>query len=52
MPPNYASYKMAQAILGLKAAYEKAQGQRQRRARPGQIIAAFENLTFEGPAAR
>ena len=25
MPPNYASYKMAQAILGVKAAYEKAQ---------------------------
>jgi branched-chain amino acid transport system substrate-binding protein len=44
--PNYASYKMAQAILGLKAAYEKAGG-----ARPTQeqIIAAFEGLTFEGP---
>ena len=37
---------MAQAILGLKAAYEKAGG-----ARPTQeqIIAAFEGLTFEGP---
>ena len=25
VPPNYAAYKMAQAILGVKAAYEKAQ---------------------------
>jgi branched-chain amino acid transport system substrate-binding protein len=47
VPPNYASFKMAQAILGVKAAYEKA--------KPGdafdqeRIIAALENLTFEGP---
>jgi branched-chain amino acid transport system substrate-binding protein len=40
---------MAQAILGLKSAYEKAQGGG---AAPGQdqIIAAFEGLTFETPS--
>jgi branched-chain amino acid transport system substrate-binding protein len=39
---------MAQALLGVKSAYEKAQ---QGGARPTQeqIIAALENLTFEGP---
>ena len=26
VPPNYASFKMTQAILGVKAAYEKAKG--------------------------
>jgi len=48
VPPNYASFKMAQAILGVKAAYEKAKGGGQD---PDQdkIIAALENLTFEGP---
>ena len=37
---------MTNAILGVKAAYEKAGG-----ANPGQdqIIAAFEKLSFEGP---
>jgi branched-chain amino acid transport system substrate-binding protein len=48
--PNYASYKMAQAILGAKAAYEKAQGGGAGRPDQDKIIAAFENLTFEGPA--
>jgi branched-chain amino acid transport system substrate-binding protein len=44
VPPNYAAYKATNALLGLKAAYEKAG------ATPDQekIIAAFENLTFEG----
>jgi branched-chain amino acid transport system substrate-binding protein len=49
-PPTYPSYKMAQAILGLKTAYEKAQA-----AKGGgdptteEIIAAFEGLEFTGP---
>ncbi len=45
VPPNYASYKATNALLGLKAAYEKAGG-----STPSQdeIIAAFENLSFEG----
>lgn len=51
--PTYPSYKMAQAILGVKAAYEKAQA-----ANGGkwpsqeQVIAAFENLSFEGPGGK
>ncbi len=50
VPPNYAAYQMTQAILGTKAAWEKAQtangGQR-----PSieQVIAAFENMSFESP---
>jgi branched-chain amino acid transport system substrate-binding protein len=49
VPPNYASYKMAQAILGLKAAYEKAQSAGAQNPTQDQIIAAFEHLTFEAP---
>jgi branched-chain amino acid transport system substrate-binding protein len=47
--PNYASFKMTQAILGVKAAYEKAQKAGAARPDQEQIIAALENLTFEGP---
>jgi branched-chain amino acid transport system substrate-binding protein len=47
VPPIYASYKATNALLGLKAAYEKAAAGA---ATPSteQVIAAFENLTFEG----
>jgi branched-chain amino acid transport system substrate-binding protein len=44
--PNYPAYHMAQAILGLKAAYEKAGGSPTQ----DQVIAAFEGLTFETPS--
>ena len=44
VPPNYAAYKATNALLGLKAAYEKAGGTPNQ----DQIIAAFESLTFEG----
>lgn len=49
-PPTYPSYKMVQAILGLKAATEKAAA-----GKPGQpsedaVIAAFEGLSFETPS--
>jgi branched-chain amino acid transport system substrate-binding protein len=44
LPPIYAAYKATNALLGLKTAYEKAGGQ----ASQEQVIAAFENLTFEG----
>lgn len=47
--PNYASYKMATAILGVKAAYEKAGGPKPTQE---QVIAAFEGLTFEGPGGQ
>jgi branched-chain amino acid transport system substrate-binding protein len=48
LSPNYPAYHMAQAILGLKTAYEKAQGA----GAPSQdeIIAAFEGLSYETPS--
>ncbi|HEU0202781.1 MAG TPA: ABC transporter substrate-binding protein, partial [Burkholderiaceae bacterium] len=49
VPPNYASFKMAQAILGVKAAYEKAQKDGAARPTQEQIASALENLTFEAP---
>ena len=51
MPPSFPAYHMVQAILGTKAAYEKA------RATGGggnpdrdEIVAAFEGLSFETPS--
>ncbi len=49
VPPVYPAYHMAQAILGLKTAYEKAQGGGGEPA-PEAIIAAFENSSFETPS--
>ena len=49
IPPNYASFKMTQAILGLKAAYEKAKGSGNEAPDQDKIITALENMTFEGP---
>ena len=47
--PTYPTYKMANAILGLKAAWEKAQeANGGERPSQDQVIAAFENATFEG----
>jgi len=49
-PPNYASYQMAQAILGVKMAWEKAQeAAGSKRPTNEQVAAALENATFEGP---
>jgi len=49
-PPNYASYQMAQAILGVKLAWEKAM-EKNGGKRPSneEVGAALENATFEGP---
>jgi branched-chain amino acid transport system substrate-binding protein len=49
--PVYASYHLATAFFGAKAAYEKAQGGNKTRS-PGddQIIAALEHLKFESVA--
>lgn len=48
--PSYPAYKMAQAILGVKSAWEKAQAANEG-VRPSQeqTVAAFEYLSFEGP---
>ena len=49
-PPNYASYQMAQAILAVKLAWEKAM-QKNGGKRPSneEVGAALEHMTFEGP---
>jgi branched-chain amino acid transport system substrate-binding protein len=53
VPPNYAAYQMAQAILGTKAAWEKAQAANGgKRPSQDQVIAAFERLTFMSPAGK
>src|SRR5882672_5957363 len=49
-PPNYASYQMAQAILGVKAAWEKAMAANGgKRPSNEQVGAALERMSFEGP---
>jgi len=49
-PPNYASYQMAQAILGMKAAWEKAMAASGgKRPSNEQVGAALEHLAFDGP---
>jgi branched-chain amino acid transport system substrate-binding protein len=51
--PTYPCYKMAQAFLGVKAAYEKAMAAAGGKApSQDQIIAALEYLTFEGPSGK
>ena len=51
VPPNYAAYQMTQAILGVKAAWEKAQAANGgQRPTPEQVIAAFEGINYSGPA--
>jgi branched-chain amino acid transport system substrate-binding protein len=49
-PPNYASYQMTQAILGVKLAWEKAQDAAGgKRPTNEQVGAALKGLSFEGP---
>jgi branched-chain amino acid transport system substrate-binding protein len=53
VPPTYPAYKMAQAILGVKSAFEKAKaGNKGKAPTQDQVIAAFENLTFDGPGGK
>jgi branched-chain amino acid transport system substrate-binding protein len=48
--PNYASYQMAQAFLGVKLAWEKAQDAAGgKRPTNEQVAAALRGSTFEGP---
>ena len=49
LSPNYPAYHIAQALLGLKAAYEKAQGGGASPA-PEAIAGALEGLAFETPS--
>jgi branched-chain amino acid transport system substrate-binding protein len=48
--PTYPSYKMAQAILGVKTAYEKAAGGGGALPDQEAVIAAFEGLEYEAPS--
>ena len=50
VPPVYPAYHMAQAFLGLKTAYEKAQGGGAAEPAVDAIVAAFENSSFETPS--
>lgn len=52
-PPTYPSYHMAQGVLALKAAWDKAAAAKNG-ARPtiDEVIAAFTGLEFEGPSAK
>jgi branched-chain amino acid transport system substrate-binding protein len=48
--PNYASYQMAQAILGVKLAWEKAMEKNGgKKPTNEEVGAALENMTYEGP---
>jgi branched-chain amino acid transport system substrate-binding protein len=52
-PPNYASYQMAQAILGVKFAWEKAMAANGgKRPSNEQVAAALEHATYEGPGGK
>ena len=47
-PPTYPAYQMAQSLLGLKTAYEKAAKSGQAAPDQEAVIAAFEHLKFQG----
>jgi branched-chain amino acid transport system substrate-binding protein len=51
-PPVYPSYKMVQAILGLKAAMEKAAAGKPEMPATDAVITAFEGLSYETPSGR
>ncbi|GBD40902.1 hypothetical protein HRbin39_00274 [bacterium HR39] len=48
--PVYSAYHMARAILGTKAAFEKAAGNGGGLPSTDAVIAAFENLVFDSPS--
>jgi branched-chain amino acid transport system substrate-binding protein len=50
--PSYPSYHMAQAVLGVKAAIEKAKGSAGATPTPDQTVSALEHLTFETPSGK
>jgi branched-chain amino acid transport system substrate-binding protein len=51
-PPTYPSYHMAQSLLGLKTAWDKA-AKAKNGGKPtiDEVVAAFEGIEFEGPSA-
>lgn len=52
-PPTYPSYHMAQSLLGLKSAWDKAAAAKSgQRPTPEEISKAFEGLEFDGASTR
>lgn len=51
-PPTYPSYKMVQAILGLKSAAEKAAAGKPDKPTTEAVIAAFEGLSYDTPSGK
>jgi branched-chain amino acid transport system substrate-binding protein len=49
-PPTYPAYQMAQSLLGLKLAYEKALKASGKKPNADQIAAAFKGMEFDVPA--
>jgi branched-chain amino acid transport system substrate-binding protein len=49
-PPTYPAYQMAQSLLGLKLAYEKAQKAGAKKPNADQIAASFKGLEFDAPS--
>lgn len=49
-PPTYPSYKMAQALLGLKTAADKAASAKKGKPTKDEIVAAFEGIEFTAPS--
>jgi len=51
VPPTYPSYHMAQSLLGLKTAWDKAAAKKGgARLSPDEVAAAFEGIEFQGPS--
>jgi len=51
VPPTYPSYHMAQSLLGLKTAWDKAAAKKGgARPSPDEVAAAFEGIEFQGPS--
>jgi len=51
VPPTYPSYHMAQSLMGLKTAWDKAAaGKKGAKPSIDEVIAAFEGLQFEAPS--
>jgi branched-chain amino acid transport system substrate-binding protein len=49
IPPTYPAYQMAQSLLGLKIAYEKA-AKEAKKPSADEIAANFKDIEFTGPA--
>jgi branched-chain amino acid transport system substrate-binding protein len=51
-PPTYPSYQMALSVLGLKVAWDKAHKAKGSKPTTDEVVAAFENIEYEGPSGK